>query len=201
MKQSQPIFKSIFGKSWDSLPPVMHKHYANRPYCDDTITAEGKMDIEFGWIIRVFSPFLRLFGSLVPRQGKDIPVTVRFRSQPNSNIFCLDRIFKFPNKKPYRFYSELTPISEDIVIEFMKYGLGWKHRYYYDGKKVILEHRGYVLKLFGNIIPVPLDLCFGRGYAEEIALNENSFRMRMNIKHALFGKMYEYRGVFDIVKE
>lgn len=201
MNSTQPIFQSIFAEQWATLPPVMHKHYANRPYCDDVFTVKGTLDVEFGTLVRILSPILRLFGALVPYQGKNIPVTVNFRSEPDSNAFCMDRQFNFPGKKPYVFYSKLTPIKNDILVEFMRYGLGWKHRFYFNGDKVILEHRGYVWKVFGVTIPIPLGLFLGRGYAEEQALSDHHFGMRMTIRHFLFGKMYEYKGEFEVVDE
>lgn len=45
---SEPIFKSIFGESWDFLSPVMKKHYANRPYTDDVTVVEGTLDALWG---------------------------------------------------------------------------------------------------------------------------------------------------------
>ena len=200
MSDLQPIFQSIFNADWQNLPPVMHKHYANRPYSDDVVTVSGKMDVEFGWLVRLMSPLLRVFGALVPYQGNNIPVTVHFRSRHDSNLYCLDRTFNFPNKEPYVFFSKLTPINIDIVVELMKYGIGWKHRFYWNGEKVILEHRGYVWKLSGMTVPVPLGLILGKGYAEEEAIDDNNFRMKMNITHSVFGKMYEYRGFFAIVQ-
>lgn len=201
MTTGQPIFQSVFAEQWDKLPTVIHKHYANRPFSDDVVTVEGNMDVEFGWLIKLFSPFLRLFGVLVPYQGNDVPVTVKFRSESDSSVYCLDRTFNFPNKNPYVFYSRMVPVKENLIIEFMKYGIGWKHRFYYKDDKVILEHHSYVWKVFNLIIPVPIGLFLGRGYAEEEAMNENQFRMKMNITHPLFGKMYEYRGVFEVIDE
>jgi len=156
------------------------------------------MDVEFGWLVGLLSPFLRIFGALVPHQGHNIPVTVHFRSEPDSAAYCLDRKFNFKNEKPYVFYSKMIQVKGDVIIELMKYGIGWKHRFYFDGEKVILEHRGYVWKIFGIIIPIPLGLLLGKGYAEEKSLSDNRFRMKMNITHPLFGKMYEYRGVFEV---
>ncbi len=198
MTNKIPIFQSVFGAQWPSLPPVMHRHYSNRPYCDDVVITVGKMDVEFGWLVRLLSPFLRIFGALVPHQGNDIPVTVYFKSEPDSAAFCLERIFNFENIKPYIFLSKMVQTKDDVIIEFMKFGIGWKHRCYYNGKKVILEHRGYVWKILGTIIPIPLTLFLGKTYAEETAINNNSFRMKMNIVHPWFGKIYEYRGVFEI---
>lgn len=201
MTTQDPIFKSVFAAQWETLPAVMHKHYANRPFSHDVGTVEGKMDVEFGWLVKLLSPMLRLVGALVPYQGKDIPVTVSFRSEPDSNRFCLDRTFHLPHKSPYVFFSRLVPIEKDIIVEWMKYGIGWKHRFYYQDEKVILEHVGYVWNLLGKMLPIPLGLLLGRGYAEEQALDENRFRMKMNIIHPLFGKMYEYRGVFKVIDE
>jgi len=198
MTKKDPIFQSILGEQWFSLPPVLHRHYANRPYCDDVVVVEGKMDVEFGWPVSLLNPFLRLFGALVPHQGHDIPVTVHFRSEIDSEAYCLDRTFNFINKKPYIFSSKMVQVKDDVIIEFMKFGIGWKHRYYYDGKKVLLEHRGYVWKIFDIIIPIPLGFFLGKGYAEEESLTDNSFRMKMNITHPVFGKMYEYRGEFEV---
>ena len=44
MSDKEPIFKSIFGSSWESLPDVMKKHYANRPNSDDRVEVIGKID-------------------------------------------------------------------------------------------------------------------------------------------------------------
>jgi len=201
MSSKQPIFQSIFAEQWETLPAVMHKHYANRPYCDDVVKVEGKMDVEFGTLVTWLSPLLRLFGALVPYQGHDIPVTVFFRSEKNSNTYCLDRHFHFANKPAYIFYSRMVPIKKNIIVEYMKYGIGWKHRFYFDGNKVILEHCGYVWRFFGLGLPIPLGLFLGKGYAEEEALSETRFRMKMTIEHFLFGRMYEYRGEFEMCDE
>jgi len=201
MSENQPIFRSIFGDAWDSLPTVMHKHYANHPYSNDVVKVQGEMDVEFGWLVKLLSPFLRIAGALVPYQGRDIPVVVNFRSEPDSIAYCLDRTFNFPDKKPYIFYSRMVQIKNGVIVEFMKYGIGWKHRYSFNGEKVILEHLGYVWKIGSITIPVPVGLFLGRGHAEEEAINDDSFRMEMIITHPLFGKMYVYRGVFEVIDE
>lgn len=192
------IFANIFGEQWAQLPPVMHKHYANRSYSRDVVTVKGHLDVEPGWWAKLLSPLLRLAGALVPHTGKQVPVTVYFRSEPNSAAFCLDRHFHFPDREPYRFFSRMAEIKGDDVVEWMRFGVGWRTRCYYDGKLVIMEHRGYVWRVFGQLLPIPLGLMLGTGYAEEEALSDDRFRMRMTITHPLFGKVYEYRGEFTI---
>ena len=44
-KRNTPIFQSVFGDDWPRMPPVMHLHYANRPYGCDISTAKGTMSV------------------------------------------------------------------------------------------------------------------------------------------------------------
>lgn len=195
-----PIFKDIFGAEWESLPPVMKKHYANRAYHDDKVTTEGVMKVESSVLGRLLTPFFRLAGTLVPYEGDNIPAMVHFISTANSDVFQFDRTFHFPDK-PYRFHSRMKPVGGNELVEFMRFHLGWRMAYAWNGEKVILTHRGYVLDLFGFLLPLPIGLILGRGYAEETPINDNEFSMMMDIRHPLWGKVYGYSGSFKIVKE
>ena len=194
-----PIFQSVFGEAtWNHLPPVMHKHYANRPYSHDVVTVEGSMKIELSLIARLLSPLFRLSHALVPCAGDKVPVTVHFRSEPESDIYAFDRIFHFTGQPPYHFRSRMQPVGGNEVIEFMRIGIGWRAAYSFDSTRVILAHRGYAIKLFGKIIHLPLNWLLGKGSAEEEALDENRFRMAMEVRHWLFGKVYAYSGEFSV---
>jgi hypothetical protein len=197
---NEPIFKSIFGQDWDTLPPVMRKHYANRPYHDDRVTLEGSMKIESSVLGRLLTPFFRLAGTLVPYEGENIPTTVHLISTATSGVFQFDRCFHFADK-PYHFFSYMQPIGGNELVEFMRFGLGWRVAYHWNGDKVILTHRGYVLKLFGVLMPLPLGLIMGKGYAEETPINDDEFSMMMEIVHPLWGKIYGYSGIFKVSKE
>lgn len=196
---NDPIFKSVFGKDWDHLPPVMKKHYANRPYHNDKVTVEGVMKVETSILGRIISPLFRLAGTLVPYEGDNIPATVVFISTSNSDEFQFDRTFYFPGRKPYRFHSRMKPVGGNELVEFMRFGLGWRMAYAWSGEKVVLAHRGYVLRLFGFLLPLPMGIFIGQGYAEETPLDDNSFSMMMEITHPLWGKVYGYSGSFKVV--
>lgn len=194
----QPIFKSIFGENWHELPTVMKKHYANRSYCDDISEASGTMKIDGSLIWNLCSPISRIFGILVPYTGENIEVIVKFRSSVENNHFVFDRTFYFPNKKPYKFYSTLIPQENGEVVEIMNLGLGWKCEYCWQEGRVLLRHKGYVLKLFGKILSFPIGGLIGKGYAEEIPIDEDSFAMKMEIVHPWWGKLMGYSGTFKM---
>ena len=192
--EQPPIFQSIFGENWHSLPPVFHKHYANRPYTHDRVTVKGRMNVELSLLAKLLAPLMRLSGALVPQGGVDIPVTVHFRSESDSAAFCFDRIFHFPNRKPFHFRSRMVPSGQNEIIEYMPIGIGWKAAFSQEGNRVIMRHRGYACRFF----PLPITWLIGRGDAWEEAIDDNTFHMRMTIRHWLFGVVYAYSGTFTV---
>lgn len=200
MSNNEPIFKEIFGKYWNSLPPVMQKHYANRGYTNDEVVCKGVMNVELSPIAKLLSPLLALTKTLLPRSGENIPATVRFLSSPDNDYFHFDRELCFPDGKRYQFFSHMVSIGNGDIIEWTGSGIGWKGHYSYDGEHVRLDHRGYCYRILGKQIPLPSWLF---GYAndiEEATIDENRFRMHMTINHPVFGKLYSYSGTFDIAE-
>lgn len=193
-----PIFQSIFGTAWAEMPPVLHQHYANRPYTNDLVRVEGIMEVTASPLMRILAPLLKFTGLLVPYEGKQVPTIVCFRSEPDSSAFCFDREFHFPGHAPYHFRSRMIPAGGNEVIEHMSLGIGWRAAYTYANNKVTLTHKGYIWRLFGIQIPMPFHLLFGKGYAEEEVMGTNSFRMKMEIRHPWFGQVYAYSGNFEV---
>ncbi len=196
----EPFFKSIFGQAWDQLPPVMQKHYAVNAASGDVVIAEGEMTIERSWLARLLSPFMRLCGALVPYSGSNVPVTVRLVSPLGTDRFYFDRLFRFPGHAPYRFRSYLQRSDNGEVTDVMRFGLGWRARYSWEGNRVRLQHLGYVWRVFGLRIPVPLGWFLGSGDAWEEPIDDESFRMWMDVVHPWFGITYRYGGTFRITE-
>lgn len=195
----EPIFKSVFGDAWDKLPPVMKKHYGIHPYSHDVTQIEGSLNLICKPPLTYLSWLMKVMGQIPARNEAAVPVTVCFESDKNTKSFHFKRIFRFNGQKPYRFHSRMLQLKENQVIEIMRFGLGWKMRFAWDGQKVILTHDGYALSLFGHFIPIPLTLLMGEGYAEEIPIDDNTFSMLTYITHPWWGKFYEYSGQFVIV--
>lgn len=196
--KNEPIFKDIFGTAWNELPPVMHKHYANRPYTNDCTIVEGKLDVMCAKHLKLFSPFLWLLGGIPPHNEKDVPITVKFKSDETTKKFHFNREFRFRKRKPYHFRSSMIQKAGNEVIELMRFGLAWRMNVVWEDDRVKLQHKGYALHLFGHYLPLPLTLLLGEGNAEETAVDENTFDMFVDITHPLWGKIYEYKGRFEI---
>src|SRR3989442_1386710 len=96
MSDTQPIYKSVFGDQWETLPQVLKKRYSNRPYSNDMLIVKGKLNIYFSKILIFVLPILRSFKVLAPYQGKDIPVIVKLRGKSDLSGLYFDRMFYYP---------------------------------------------------------------------------------------------------------
>jgi len=198
---SEPIFKGIFGKDWQQLPAVMHRHYNNRPYSCDSTRVRGVLDVQCSGPIKWFSILFWWMNGIPPCTEKAVPVKVDFVSDPNSRFFRLSRTFDFQTRKPYQFDSKMIQLKDNDVVEVMSSGLGWRMNYLWQDNRVVLEHKGYVVCMFGRYIPVPLTWLIGAGYAEEVAVGELQFDMFVTITHPLWGEIYNYKGRFTFEEE
>lgn len=195
MNADEPVFRAVLGQQFDQLPEVFKRHYAVRPYSHDVVIVQGSLNVRVSFLVGLMS---RLFGVLVPWSGDDIPVTVRFESGPESAGFRFEREFCYPGNRIIRFSSCMEWLNGNELVERMRLGFGWRLAYEWSGEKMLLLHRGYVWRVFGVDIPVPLEFILGRGYAEEEALSDNEFRMQTYTRHPLFGQTFGYNGRFEV---
>lgn len=196
----RPIFAAVLGSDWEQLPPVFHKHYANRPYTRDHVIVHGILNVESHGAMNVLKPFYRLLHIVPAVTEAQVPVTVHFESEPDSKAFRFNRQFHFQHHKPYHFLSRMIPLQGNRLVEMMGWGICWCLRYEWRDHKMLLQHEGYALHWFGRFIPIPLDWLIGRGTACETAVDEDHFDMVVNLDHPLFGHLYRYSGRFKVIK-
>jgi len=198
--RTDPIFRSIFGKQWELLPPAIKKHYANRPYSADKVIVEGKLDVICSSYMKLLRPFYRMLGSIPAVTEYRVPVTVSFDSSSDSKAFHFNRAFHFKNRNSYSFRSRMVQTRGNEVIEIMRFGICWRMQYLWEEGKVILQHKGYALNFFGCFLPLPITFFLGRGDAEETPVDDDHFDMNVKITHPWFGEVYSYTGRFKITK-
>ncbi len=193
MENTEPIFKAVFGEQWESLPPVLQNHYSIAPYSEEQALAEGALDVWCHWLVK---PFFWILRSIPPYSEKHVHVTVRFASEPHSAAFCFNRVFHFTDRKPVHFRSKMLHEGMGHMKEKMRWGICWHSHFRWDGTRIIMQHAGYSLQWGKLSIPMPVSWLIGRSDAEEIAVDNTHFDMRVGITHPLFGKIYSYKGRF-----
>ena len=194
----QPIFQTALSDDWYAMPEVMRRRFGVRPFTDDEVRIEGRLDIRINRLLRLLS---RISGILVPFQGADIPVTVRFTSGPQSRAFTFDRTFYFPGKPPVKFRSSIEHCKNNELIETMRFGLSWRFACKWNGTSVVFMHRGYAWRIMGLKLPIPLTFVLGKAEAEETPVSEQEFSMWVHAIHPKFGKPAAYAGRFKLISE
>ena len=196
---NQPVFKKILGEHWSELGEVIQKHYFLRPYTNDYICVKGTMfEVYHSAIAKILIPLGLLFGAIVPFRGKDVPIDVHYNmSDKNENIYW-DRVFKFNKARHFHFKSHMEHVKGNEVIEFVRFGIGLRLKVTVEDGALVFRDTGYVWRIFGVTIPLPVKFIMGQAYVEERPIDNNSFTMKMQIVHPLFGKLFFYRGQFTL---
>jgi len=201
MKKSDPIFKQILGNNWDNLGKVIQDHYFLRPYSTDYICVTGEMDeIYHSTFAKLLIPFGLIFGAIVPYNDNSVPIEVHYNSNSNNSQLNWDRVFKLNKHKPFHFKSYMEQQKENEVIEYVRFGVGMRLAVTANEGAIIFHDLGYVWKIFGVKIPLPINLLFGNAYIEERPIDDTHFSMKMIIKHPLFGILFRYSGQFTFIK-
>lgn len=194
-----PVFKSVLGAGFADLGDIVQRHYFLRPYSTDRMSVSGVMhEVYSSPFARLIIPLTRLFGSLVPYRGTDVPVTVHYSARPDADTVHWDRVFDFPGRKPFHFRSYMQPAGDNQVIEYVRFGVGLHLAVTAEDGALVFRDAGYVWRLFGHVIPIPAGLLLGHAYVEERPAGPDHFTMKMHLRHPLFGELFRYSGTFSL---
>ena len=195
----KPVFQIVLAENWEALGSVIKRHYFLRPFSADYICVSGEMEeIYHSPIAKLLMPFGLLFGAVVPYRGRDVPVDVHYNSSlDNSNIYW-DRVFRFSDQHHFHFKSHMEHIRDNEVIVFVRFGVGMKLRVTVEDGAIVFRDNGYIWRMFGKCIRIPVGLLFGKAYVEERPIDEDRFSMKMILQHSVFGVMFRYNGQFSL---
>jgi len=195
----EPIFKTVLGDQWTQLGSIVREHYSLTPFSQDYVRVDGVMEeIHHSLIAKLLIPFGLLFGAIVPFRAENVPVSVHYSSSPNDANLYWDRVFGFGDHKVFHFKSYMHHISHNEVIEYVRFGMGMRLRVTAEEGALVFRDEGYVWRLFGHTVSIPAGLFFGSAYVEERPIDAESFSMKMELVHPLFGTLFRYRGHFSI---
>lgn len=197
--RDEPVFQRVLGDEWHELGNVVRRHFFLRPYSRGHVCVSGEMsEVYHSRIAKILIPFGLLFGAIVPYRGRHVPIDVHYDASPDSRNIYWDRIFRFPNGRVFHFRSFMEPIGEGEVVEFVRFGVGMRLRVTAEDDAIVFRSTGYVWRLFGFFVPVPVQLFFGNAYVEERPAGDDRFTMKMELEHPLLGTLFRYQGAFDL---
>lgn len=197
MKQS--IFQKVLGEQWENLGDVIKRHYFLKPFSEDRIVVTGEMlEVYHSALAKLFIPVGVLFGAVVPFRGRNVPTEVYYNSKIDNAHLYWHRIFKFSEQRHFHFKSHMELGERNEVVEFVRFGVGMRLKVTAEEGAIVFRDNGYIWRLFGISVPIPVNLLLGSAYVEERPIDENTFSMKMIMTHPLLGVMFRYRGRFTL---
>jgi len=200
---TRPVFQQALGPGWEALGEVIRRHYAMAPYSSDHVCVRGTMDeVHHAPWAALLMPLGRLFGALVPYTGTEVPIEVHYRCRPGDPHLYWDRIFRFEGRAPFHFRSHMEHAAADgpLVTEYVRFGIGMRLAVSAEDGALVFRDRGYVWRLAGLRIPLPLGLLMGTACVEERPdpRDAGAFTMKMVLRHRWFGDVFRYSGRFRL---
>jgi hypothetical protein len=194
------IMKMALGDQWERLDGIVKKHYEMAPGRQANVTIHGRLDQVFhSYIAKLFLIPGRIFGALVPYQGKNIPTTVRnWTREGDSKAMFWHRVLQFPGKPQTEFKSRMEYAGGDEIIEFVKYGLGIRMRMSVKEGALVFTSAGYVWDMGAARVPIPSWVILGDAEIIEKGVSEKGFYIDFNMVHPIFGHTFGYSGMFTL---
>ena len=191
--QTRPIMQKALGDQWHDLPLVLQRHYMTH----------SKISCEVGWLTIDYprwlqwpSNALKMLGALVNRRAVEVPTTVCKRRLGEVQLW--QRSCIFADGQEIKFSSRMTYAGGKQIIEYVNSLLGVRMEVHTEQGHLYYRGVSYVLKLGRFSLNIPNALALGMVSIEELAIDDEHFSMDFQLRHPLFGLLYQYSGRFKV---
>lgn len=197
----EPIVKKALGEDWKLVPEILRRNFALTPGLDNEVRLKGVMyEISYSRIGRLFAWPSRLFGALVPLEGRNVEIRIDIRTHMSDPRFMYwQRVHFFPQSPEIIFTSRMEYLERNEFIERVRLGLGMRMRASVTDGVLKFEAVCYQWDFFGLTIKFPNWLLLGTGVIIERQVSPDQFEMFFEINHPWWGRTFTYTGLFSIV--
>lgn len=196
-----PVIAQALGEEWHKLHPLVRRHYDIRPGVDSHIVIEGVMDeVDFSRRAAPLIAMAGLFGALLGKRGRAIPVTVCNTTRGDSPAMHWHRTFRYPGAAPRLFESRMAYAGGNEIIEYVRFNLGIRMAMSVEDGALCFESRGFRWDNSALPIPIPDLLLLGHSRIVERAIDAENFAIEFETRHPLYGRSFAYNGQFRIVE-
>ena len=133
---------------------------------------------------------------MIPYNDNDVPVEIEVYCKEGCPHIFKKRIYRLHDRKPIEFVSYMRESSKGEVLEYVGFGLGMKLIVFEKESNLHFRSDGYFWDLRLFRLPLPDFLSPGKTDLVHQDQGEDRFRIRIEIRHPLFGAMYTQAGEF-----
>lgn len=198
------LFRKILGARWQALHPDIQNRFEKNPFPGRPLRYTGILsELTCSFWGRLLGHLTRpmIQGALIPYSDYDFPVDIQVYSKPDCPHIYKERTYRLSRRKPIMFTSYMKESEKGEVLEYVGMGLGMKLRVFEKNGNLHFESDGYFWDIGLFRIPLPDLLSPGKTYLTHMNQDRDTFRIRIDITHSIFGKMFTQAGVFHEIKE
>ena len=199
LRSEGELFKKVMGEKWFKLHPDIQARFEKNPLPGSPLKYRGNLEeiscSFWGKILGyITKPFVR--GALIPYTAYNFPVDITVYSKQNCPHIFKQRIYQIPKDKVIEFTSYMKESKNGDILEYVGAGLGMKLVVFEKDGNLHFKSDGYFWDIGICRIPLPDLLSPGDTYLMHINEGKDKFRIRIDITHKIFGKMFVQAGVF-----
>lgn len=202
-KSEGELFREVMGAEWAKLHPDIQKRFEKNPAPDAPLRYCGALEelsCSFAGKLLGFLTRPLIKGALIPYSGTNVSVDIQVYTERGDPSIYKHRIYRIPGRKPIEFTSFMRRSERGEVLEYVGCGLGMKLLVFEKDGNLHFRSEGYFWDLGLFRLSIPNILSPGATYLMHINEGAGKFRIRIDIDHLLFGKMFVQGGVFEEVR-
>ncbi|MFZ6873432.1 DUF4166 domain-containing protein [Undibacterium sp. Di27W] len=199
MPSEGELFRKILGKEWLKLHPDIQARFAKNPEPGKPLYYTGLLsELSCSRIGKLLGHLTKplIAGALIPYTDHDFPVDIMVYSKSDCPSIFKQRIYRLHDRPPIQFTSYMQESEKGEVLEYVGMGLGMKLILHVHEGNLYFTSDGYFWDVLGYRIPIPGIFTPGKTYLCHRNDSPEQFNIRIEIKHALFGRTFTQVGVF-----
>lgn len=192
------LIRTALGDDWYALPENIRNRFSENPDIDKPVAYDGNMtEVTTSISGKIFAFFSRILGApLLPYSGKNVPIDVKVFGETGTDDVIKQRTYHFPGKKPFTVSSRMTLNEKEEFLECVGMGLAMRMDIFAKDDALHFQSTGYSWSCGRFKINIPLFMTPGNAHITHTDIDDDRFRVRIEMVHPWFGTMFLQDGVF-----
>ena len=192
------LIRTALGEDWNDLPENIRNRFAENPDIEKPVFYDGNMtEVTTSLAGKIFAFFSRILGApLLPYSGTNVPIDVKVFSDPGTDDVIKQRTYHFPDKKPFTVHSRMTLNAKEKFLECVGMGLAMRMDIFAKDDALHFQSTGYSWTCGKFTVNIPLFMTPGNTHITHTDIDDERFRVRIEMTHPWFGTMFLQDGVF-----
>ena len=192
------LFRHQVGAAWLSVPENVRLRFDHDPIPGTVVRYTGVMStVRCSLIGKILGWLVQRTGALMHLEGTNVPVDIDVWKDSHDHSVRKRRVYHFQDRKPFVFESRMELDANGELAEHVGGGFGMYVRVAAASEGLRFTDAGYFLQIASYRLTLPDWLGPGRVFLCHADVGPHEFRILIEIRHPVFGRLFWQEGVFQ----